>query len=174
MPVDFISATKATRSHHVEYKCYLLQYDHNNSKGIRKLVRQPANTRNNISGLGVRCILFGRYFHWGDFHCISANSSRYFHWYTWAIQSTSQTIPSYECPQPQALIPLLGVLVFSAVYPQVMIVKLMLLLCISTEGVHWLSESSINRPLWTTWGWSFAHNTHLVHVTRTYEKHSIN
>jgi hypothetical protein len=63
MPVDFISATKATRSHHIEYKCYLLQYDHNNSKGIRKLVRQPANTRNNISGLGVRCILFGRYFH---------------------------------------------------------------------------------------------------------------
>jgi hypothetical protein len=53
MPVDFISATKATRSHHIEYKCYLLQYDHNNSKGIRKLVRQPANTRNNISGFGV-------------------------------------------------------------------------------------------------------------------------
>ena len=53
MPVDFISATKPTRSHHIEYKCYLLQYDHNNSKGIRKLVRQPANTRNNISGLGV-------------------------------------------------------------------------------------------------------------------------
>ena len=53
MPVDFISATKATRSHHIEYKCYLLQYDHNISKGIRKLVRQPANTRNNISGLGV-------------------------------------------------------------------------------------------------------------------------
>ena len=38
------------------------------------------------------------------------------------------------CRQPQAIIPLLGVLVSSAVYPQVVIVKLMLLLCISTGG----------------------------------------
>ena len=47
---------------------------------------------------------------------------------------TSQTMPLnvYRCPQ--TLIPPLGKLVSSAVYPQVVIVKLMTLLYISTEG----------------------------------------
>jgi hypothetical protein len=44
------------------------------------------------------------------------------------------SIPSNECRNPQAIIPLLGQLVSSAVYPQVMILKLMTLLYISTEG----------------------------------------
>jgi len=60
------------------------------------------------------------------------------------------------------------VLVSSAVYPQVAIVKLALVLFISTGGARVPDPSSIHRPLWTTWGWSFAHNTHLVHVTCPY------
>jgi len=56
---------------------------------------------------------------------------------------TPQTIPSNECPQLQAIIPLLGVLVSSAVYPQVVIVKLMLVLCISTGG-SWGAPPFVN------------------------------